>query len=463
MSDLLIRGCAVGERQGVDVLMRDGVVAAIGDQLPAGGVPTIGAGGGALVPGLHDHHLHVVALAAHLSSVPCGPESLTGIDALTRALRAAAARGDVRATGYHESVAGPLDRDVLDAMVGNRAVRVQHRSGAAWFLNSAALEVAGLAASDDPAVERDSTGRATGRLLRGDHLMRRSGTALPDLRPVGRLLAARGVTGITDATADLDPRQYAALREAGASGTLPQRLLALGLPLDDESARGVPWKIVLDESAGLDLDATAARVAESHRAGRPVAVHCVTLAESVVAVAALRAAGSLDGDRLEHGSVLPPALDADLARLGVTVVTQPNFVAERGDDYLKDVDAADLDDLYRCRTLLDAGIGVAAGTDAPYGEPDPWAAVAAAVTRRTRSGHVLGAAEALSPARALELFLGRADAPAGPPRRVEVGADADLCLLRAPLRGVLDEPSEQCVAATLIAGAVAYRADDPTG
>ena len=47
------------------------------------------------------------------------------------ALRAAAPRrrAGCAAIGYHESVAGPLDRDRLDALVPGRPVRVQHRSG----------------------------------------------------------------------------------------------------------------------------------------------------------------------------------------------------------------------------------------------------------------------------------------------------------------------------------------------
>lgn len=460
MNNLLVRDCGVGARDGVDVRVRDGLVVELGPGLRRGDEVELDARGGALVPGLHDHHLHLLALAADLSSVPCGPDHIAGADQLAAVLRAAAAAGAVRATGYHESVAGTLDRDRLDAIVPDRPVRVQHRSGAAWFLNSPALAEAGLLGCDDPAVERDATGRPTGRLVRGDHLMhRRARGPLPDLRPVGRLLAERGVTGVTDATPALEPRQLTALREA-AGVAVPQRVLLLGAPLDDPSARGGAWKIVLEESAGLDLDVLVTAIVASHDAGRPVAMHAVTLAESVVATTALRLAGTTGGDRIEHGSLLTPSLDADLARLRVTVVTQPHFVTERGDDYLAGVDPADVGNLYRCRSLLDAGVGVAAGTDAPFGRPDPWAAVHAAVTRRTRHGQVVGADEAVSADRALELFLGEARSPAGPPRRVAVGAVADLCLLRGPLEAALAEPTCERVAATVVNGEVVHRGDD---
>ena len=47
--------------------------------------------------------------------------------------------GWLRGVAYHESVAGPLDRDRLDAWVADRPLRVQHRSGALWMLNSAGI------------------------------------------------------------------------------------------------------------------------------------------------------------------------------------------------------------------------------------------------------------------------------------------------------------------------------------
>src|ERR1700704_4397246 len=71
-----------------------------------------------------------------------------------------------------------------------------------------------------------------------------------------------------------------------------------------------------------------------------------------------RGAGSFAGDRLEHASVLPVGLEHRLRDLRVAVVTQPNFIAERGDAYARDVDPEDLEALYRCGTLLAEGGGV---------------------------------------------------------------------------------------------------------
>jgi predicted amidohydrolase YtcJ len=177
----------------------------------------------------------------------------------------------------------------------------------------------------------------------------------------------------------------------------------------------------------------------------------------VLACGALEAAGVLAGDRIEHASVMPPALAEWIARLGITVVTQPNFVRERGDSYLRDVESAEQPWLYRCRGAIDAGIALGGGTDAPYGDPDPWLAMQAAVTRCTRDGALLSESESLTPERALALFTSSPCAPGGPPRRVTVGALADLCVLDRPWSRARDELSSSMVTATVVAGRVVWQ------
>jgi predicted amidohydrolase YtcJ len=193
-----------------------------------------------------------------------------------------------------------------------------------------------------------------------------------------------------------------------------------------------------------------------------VAVHCVTRLQLVATAAALAEAGPRAGDRIEHAGVVPPELRPELCRLGVTVVTQPNFVSERGDAYLREVDTDDVALLYPCASLQAAGIAVAAGTDAPFGDPDPWAAMRAAVHRRTPAGAVLGDDERIDAQAALDLFLGHPDRP-GTRRRIARGAPADLCVLDRPLDAVYaalaadpDAPASALnpVAVTLAAGSI---------
>ena len=469
---MLIRRAEVAGAGVCDVAVEGSVIRAVGPDLAREPDETVlDAGGGALLPGLHDHHLHLFALAAARTSVRCGPPDIHDADELADALaHGELTRGWLRGVGYHESVAGPVDRAALDRLAPDVPCRVQHRSGALWVLNSRALAELGLDGGvDAEGVERDADGRATGRLFRLDAWLReRLGAgAFPDLSPVGQTLARAGVTGVTDATATNGPVELAALRLAQARGELVQRLLVMGTPELPSLGNGAhaplargPVKLVLAENALPALDALTATIARAHDGSRAVAIHCVTRAELLLALAALEAAGSHDGDRIEHASVTPPDAFATLASLGTTVVTQPNFVRERGDAYFAEVEPRDRPDLYRCRSLEDAGIALGGGTDAPFGAPDPWAAMRAAVDRRTLAGRMLGPDEALDPERALALFTTPAHDPGGAPRAIAPGALADLVLLDRPWSRARDRLDPADVSATLIAGCpVAERGD----
>ncbi|MFD6064921.1 amidohydrolase family protein [Rhodococcus wratislaviensis] len=463
MTDLVIRDAEVNGVPGVDVAISDGRITAVGPNLVAPTADVIDAEGGALIPGLHDHHLHLHAMAADAASVRCGPPAVRDPAALADALAAAAGddNGWVRGVGYIETVAGDLDADRLDRLHAARPVRIQHRSGAIWILNGAAVTAARLNDASHPGVERGPDGHPTGRVWRADTWLR---DRLPPSRPprldkVGAALTRFGVTGVTDATPDLSPQSQAAIAAAMSSGELPQRVHLLG-PLPDESpfptARLTigPYKIVLADSGLPYLDDLADRIREVHNQGRAVAVHCVTREALLILLAVLDEVGTLPGDRVEHGAIIPRETIDGLHRRGLTVVTQPGFLADRGDDYLRDVDEPDLPDLYRCRSLIDAGIPVALSSDAPYGPLDPWAVMAAAMSRRTPTGQVVGPGERITAAQAMAAYLAPPDNPGGNPRRIHVRATADLVLLRAPLADVLAAPSADTVRATTIGGTV---------
>lgn len=401
---------------------------------PRRGEETYDAAGGTVLPGLHDHHLHVRAAAAAMTSTHVGPDAVGSRQDLARILARAAGDRDgwVRAVGYHEAAAGPLDRGVLDEVCPARPVRVQHRSGVLWTLNSLALARVGLGDHPD------------GRLRSADTSWPAALTrAEPDLAQLSSRLCGLGITGITDATPDLDAADIEALSGAHGRGELLQALHFLA-----------PGKRILHDDA-LDLDELTRWITDLHTGDVPVAVHCVTAPQLVVTLEALRCAGRHPGDRIEHAAVVPDGSLAALAAAGVTVVTQPNFVAERGDQYVVDVPAAEHHELWRLASLCNAGVAVALSTDAPFGDADPWAAMRAAVHRRTGTGAVLGADERVSPAEALAMFLGDPLWP-GVARAVEPGAAGDLCVLTAPPAEALRELDAGLVTATVIGGEIAY-------
>lgn len=449
---LTIRNVEVGARPGLDVRIVDGRIAEVGERLTVRG-DEIDGRGGALIPGLCDHHIHLFALAARAESV-----TLEGVmsaqDLAARIAAACLARPEgawVRVLGYHESLAGELNRADLDRLAPRHRLRVQHQTGSLWMLNSLALAALGEG-EDPPGLER-----ATGRIWRGDAWLRsRIGVEPPPLGPIGAQLAAYGITALTDASVTTDADAAGRLADAHRVGALPQRLtLMSGGPLDapaDGAFAVGPLKVLLDDHALPELDDFIDRIGRAHGEGRAVAVHCVTAGELALTLAAFGAAGSRAGDRVEHGGVIPPAAMTELRALGLTVVTQPAFVRERGDRYAAEVAPEERDDLYRCASLLAAGIRVAASSDAPYASADPWVGIATAADRRTARGLVLGQREAVDAATALFLYLDGPEAPGRARRRVAAGAAADVCLLDAPLREVLAAPSAERVTATFIGG-----------
>ena len=454
----------------VDVVVEDGRIVGIGaDVANDESTTVIDAGGGALLPGLHDHHLHLLSMAARSSSLRLGPPGVGTPDDFDDAVRRADSRLPpgrwIRGVDHDDASAGPVDRWRLDQLAPGRKVRVQHRSGALWTLSSAAL--AELPSGPLPdGVETGDDDEPTGRVWRLDDWLRQClGTEAPALSEVGRSLVERGITGVTDATPCADEGYFEVLARAVTDGTLPVAVTVMGAP----ELAGVPVpapllpgpvKVVIADHDLPTIDAVAEGITRAHEHERPVAIHCVTAVASAIALAAWDAAGVRRGDRMEHGSVLDAAATARLAELGIIVITQPVFVRDHGDRYLREVDEADVPHLYRCATLLDAGVEVGGSSDAPHGDADPWRAIAAAVERRTEAGKTLGGSERVSARRALDLYLTPPDDPGGRPRAVGPGATADLCLLDQPLEEALRSPESVGVRITMASGRVVHRLDD---
>ncbi|MGZ5395834.1 MAG: amidohydrolase family protein [Mycobacterium sp.] len=431
---MLIQRAVLLDGSAADVRVEDRIVAVSPHLTPLPGEQVYDANGGTVIPGLHDHHVHLRSAAAALTSVRVGPAEVHTRADLARVLGAADVGSDgwVRAVGYHEAVAGPLDRTVLDDVAPPVPVRVQHRSGVLWTLNSAGLAQVGLA--DHP----DGRLRSSDRVW-SDTLQRNES----GLAEVSRRLSAYGVTGVTDATPDLEVADVVKLMAAHRRGELRQRVHCLA-----------PGKRILHDT-DLDLPGLTAWISERHADDLPVAVHCVTAAQLVITLAALRSAGRHPQDRIEHAAVVPDDSVADIVDVGATVVTQPNLVAERGDQYLDDVPAAEHHELWRVASLLAAKVPVALSTDMPFGHDDPWKAMRAAVSRTTGGGTVLGADECVPARDALAMFFGAADAPVVQ-RRIAPGQPGDLCILSASPDEVLAELDSGMVTATIIAGAAVY-------
>ena len=447
--DLVIREAQLPDGRLADLGISGGRFAAIAPQL-ARSDNDLDASGRLLLAGLHDHHIHLLATAARQQSIDLS--ACHDADAIINALREGAAQTPpaqwLRAIGYDERVAGIPDRHGLDAWLPDRPLRVQDRTGALWLLNSAGVALLG----DRPwpeSVETDANGQPNGRIWRGDDWLReRIGHQPPSLRRLSRQLARYGVTAVTDAGANNSVGEAAIFADAVRSGALCQRLVLMGkedLPQADVYALGAV-KLLFDERALPDIAEIVVRICAARGIGRAVAAHCVTEAELLVFLAALEQAGGARlGDRIEHGSLIPHSLIADILQSGLTVAVNPGFIAHRGDRYLAEIDAVERPNLQRLASLSAHAVTLLGASDAPYGPVNPWLAIRAAIDRKTSSGAVLGAGEALSPRAALALF--------SDDRAIEIGRPADFCLAaRDWAEWILGEDDPNPVHASFIGG-----------
>ncbi|MDM8010864.1 MAG: amidohydrolase family protein [Parasphingorhabdus sp.] len=418
-----------------DVALSEGRIAAIGQGLPRGGDEVDGRGG-TLLPGLHDHHLHILALAARRQSV-----DLTGVLDETEIARrlAASSAPFIRAVGYDERASGLPDAAALDRWLPDRPLRIQDRTGALWILNSAALAL--LNQHELPAgAERDENGASTGRFWREDRWL---GLHIPrlalDLAGLGKDLANLGLTALTDASAANGPDEAQILSEG-----IQQRLTIMG---SEALASGAgyalgPLKLLIDERDPPSPDALAARIRGARMMERNVAAHCVTEAELLIFLAALDTAGGVKtGDRIEHGSLIPEDIIPMIAELGLTVVTNPAFLHDRGDRYVEEIE--DGSDLYRIGSLLSGGIKMLAGSDAPYASVDPWLGMRSARDRLTSQGKRITGDESIPARAALMLYCNG---------ELAVNEPADLILCEGGMADVLADLDADRVRRTFIAG-----------
>lgn len=472
------------------------------EEVPAGRLKdyeTIDCQGFRLLNGFVDAHCHVMAFAASLLAVDCRAQAVSSIADIKQSIFARASttpEGDwVRAMGYHEfdlmEKRHPTRWD-LDEISPRHPVRLAHRSGHAVVLNSAALKAVGITnATDEPpggTIDRDPlSGEPNGLLLEmNDYIDGR----IPPLdrqvlqsamRMASDRFLSYGVTDVCDASPGNTPETYATYKSMQEGGYfLPSVTMMAGAQhmdqfVHDSLRMGVGTKrrsishikIMLTLSSGKltpSLPELTHMVGEAHGLLWPVAIHVVEAEALEAALTALQEATPLPGrgwkDRIEHCSECPPHLIRKMAALEVAVVTNPSFIYHSGDRYLAQTDPLRLDSLYPMRSLEDAGIPLAAGSDAPVTDPNPMTNIYGAITRRTQSGAKVNGSESVSLERAIAMCTrnvaskGEERFFAGP-GRLHDGTGIVL-LDRTISEDDSDEILKTKVAMTIIGGRVVY-------
>ncbi|MCZ2820307.1 amidohydrolase family protein [Modestobacter sp. VKM Ac-2977] len=472
MSGLLIRDVTVGDRPGRAVHVVDGRIAWLGAVTDA---PTAGRvldGGGALLtPAFVDAHVHATATGLALTGLDLhGADSLrsalTGVTAQTTA----APTGTVLGTGWDET-AWPegrgLTRHDLDAVVGERPAYLARVDVHSATVSTALLDrVPGItelpgyspdgrlrldahhaarqaAYGSVPPGQRRSAQRATldaAAALGIGSVHEMAGPEVSSAEDLAGLLALAteapgprvvGYWGELSERGGLDVVRE--LRLAGAGGDL----FCDGAFGSHTAALSIPYADRPETTGALRFD-TAALVEHVRActvAGLQAGFHCIgdaAVDQVLVAVGAVVAELGRDAvracrHRLEHVEMVGDAAIDQLHRWGMVASVQPAFDAAWGGPagmYAERLGAERAAGCNPLADLVDAGVAVAIGSDAPVTPLDPWGGVHAAVDHTT-PGSGMRPFDAFDAATHGGWVAIRAEHPEGP---LAVGAPADLAL-----------------------------------
>ncbi|MBX0359046.1 amidohydrolase [Halobacillus sp. Nhm2S1] len=132
-------------------------------------------------------------------------------------------------------------------------------------------------------------------------------------------------------------------------------------------------------------------VKEARKRDMPVAVHAIGdgAVEAVANAIASNPLKNGERDRIIHAQILSPGLIHQLQRLNIVLDIQPTFVASDFPWVIERLGNLRLKNSYSWKTLLDAGIKCAGGSDAPIEEINPLLGIRAAVDRRASYDHAV--------------------------------------------------------------------------
>src|ERR1700722_15854612 len=398
-----------------------------------GGAQVIDLHGQTVIPGIVDSHTHLLygAYALHGMNLSTPQSSITPEkpDLLVEHLKAYAAAHphDTVLFGRADFSTVPPStpsHTLLDRAVADRPVVIHNTSEHALWLNSAALQMAGITdlpvadGDEERGVIRDASGNPSGVLLEAAMQLASRAVAarvpreerLALVQSATRYLNSFGITSVVNATGDLAELElYAALRDRGTltvrtrtsfGSVAVQHHLTPGFLADLEHARALyhdDWvsanlvKFFADGGTGLipplvySAPDYQALVMELDSRGYQIMTHALR-ADSVHMILdtyeRLEQAHGLRDRRLriEHADLVDAADLPRFAHLSVIADMQPSFCC--GDDG-GNFDPADEVPSDRWHTLLQSGAAVAFSSDWPCTwPPDPFVSIQQTATRQ---------------------------------------------------------------------------------
>lgn len=403
--------------------------------------------GRTMIPGLIDSHGHMMGLGFQLMLLDLSEtKSLAEAQA---AIRAYAAENPempwIVGRGWNQEKWGlgrfPTAND-LDAAVPDRPVWLARVDGHAGWANSAAMRAAGVTAtSQSPAGGRMEMagGQPSGVFVDSAMALVERAKPRPLARDLDRAflmaqrhLLAQGITTLTDMGTTIE--EWQAYRRAGDRGQLAMRIISYAGDVDNMAIIGgpgpTPWlyddrlrmvgvKLMLDGALGSrgawmkqaysDLPANAAnnkglallspaqlrnKMVRASMDKFQVAIHAIGDAansEAMSAIADLN--GDLPGERrwrIEHAQVIDPSEIARFGQLNIIASMQP--IHQPSDRQMAELRLGPVRvaGAYAWNSLKQAGARLAFGSDTPVESPNPFAGLAAAMSRTDADGQPFG-------------------------------------------------------------------------
>ncbi len=502
------------------LLVRDGVIVATGSyselraQAPFDEVHDLG--GGFALPGFVDAHGHLLALGQAEEMLDL--RSARSVDDVVRSVsNAPRIHGWVRGRAWSDSSwpRSPAPDDLESAARGDRVWLERVDSHAIW-VNERVLRDAGIGRdTPDPSggrIERAPDGRPTGVLV--DRALEVVEPLLPadteadvdrQLALAAKRCASLGLVGIHDA--GIDANIWAGLERLELRGELPLRVYGLERQADADvehvlargprlpapkgrlTLRGV--KFFLDGAlgsrgaaffepyadgvggSGLLLEEREALIDQLVRrmnAGFQVALHAIGDRANALAIDAIREAVRIlgkdgkDGNsglrpRIEHVQHVRLADVAKMAAAGIVASMQPMHYASDWPWARARLGRARLAGAYAWRSVLDAGVPLAFGSDFPIEDANPLLGLRAATSRKAdvsqgEPDQTLSLDEALAAFTSGPAYAAFEERVSG---KLAAGFRADLTVLDRDPHGLAQTPDELPrlrVLATVIDGAL---------
>lgn len=490
------------------------------DALPRG-YRTVEVGDRTMTPGFNEAHNHMIGYGTTLGQIDAAFPTVRTIADIVAAVREKAASTPtgqwIIGRGYDDNKLDDRrhpNRHDLDAATTQHPVMIVNGSGHLSAVNSEALRLANITASTDDPIGghfvRDEHGEATGVLhetaqepVRANVPVQTIEDYVESLRRCNDAYVKAGITSSQDAGSS-SADQVRAYQLAVQRGVLKLRtsmmirenllphVTGLGIlqGMGNNRLRVGPIKMFIDgsligrtaavtrpfledprdDNLGLTMmpqEQFEDYVMQAHLAGFQIAVHAIgdrgidwVLDAYEKALTAQPRADHRH--RIEHCGICRPDIIERIARLGVVPVSQPVFIIEYGDGFIRHLGMERIQLTYPFRTFLDAGIKLVFSSDCPVSHFAPLKSIQAAVTERTGTGQSYALEEAVTVEEALEMYTvagAYATFEEHEKGMIRAGMLADFTILEQDPRTV-DPMSlmELPISATIIGGETVYGA-----